>query len=316
MKWDKYTIKTTTQAEDFVCGMLMELGISSIEIEDNVPLSQEDKEKMYIDILPELPPDEGVGYVSFYLEEGEESTDLMVQIKDGINELREFVEVGEGSVLSSQTEDVDWINNWKEFFKPFEIDDIIIKPTWEHVDNPENKLMIEIDPGTAFGTGKHETTQLCIGQLRKYIDSRTKLLDVGCGSGILAIISLKLGAAHVVGIDIDENAIVATRENMDVNNIQESAYTVYSGNLIEDNELQEKIGYEVYDVIVANILADIIIPLTPVVPQHLKSGGIYITSGIINTKKEDVVKAIEQAGLEVIDVIQQGDWVSVVGRKM
>lgn len=316
MKWDKYTIKTTTQAEDFVCGMLMEIGITSIEIEDNVPLSQEDKEKMYIDILPELPPDEGIGYVSFYLEEGEESITLMTQIRDGMNGLREFVDVGEGIVMSSQTEDVDWINNWKEFFKPFEIDDIIIKPTWESVENLENKLVIEIDPGTAFGTGKHETTQLCIGQLRRYINAETKLLDVGCGSGILSIISLKLGAAHVVGIDIDENAVIATEENMVVNNIKKTDYTVYAGNLIADEELQDKIGYEKYDVVVANILADIIIPLTPVVPRHLKHNGIYITSGIINTKEKDVAKAIEQAGLELVEVIQQGDWISIVARKI
>lgn len=316
MKWDKYTIKTTTQAEDFVCGMLMEMGITGVEIEDNVPLSQEDKEKMYIDILPVLPPDKGIGYVSFYLEEGEDATLLLHQIQEGIHELRTFVEVGEGSIISSKTEEADWINNWKEFFKPFEIDDIIIKPTWEEVENSEGKLLIEIDPGTAFGTGKHETTQLCIRQLRKYINNQTKVLDVGCGSGILSIISLGLGADHVIGVDIDNSAVVSAKENMVVNNIKEERYMIYAGNLIEDKELQDKIRYEAYDVIVANILADIIIPLTPVIPKHLKTNGVYITSGIIDSKEKEIVKAIEETGLKVIDRLKQGDWISVVAQKV
>ncbi|RDU22460.1 50S ribosomal protein L11 methyltransferase [Anaerosacchariphilus polymeriproducens] len=315
MKWDKYTIKTTTQAEDSVCGMLMELGINSIEIEDNVPISQEDKEKMYIDILPELPPDEGVGYVSFYLEEGQDSALLLNHISNGIERLKEFIEIGEGSIQLSQTEDSDWINNWKEFFKPFEIDNIIIKPTWENIENPENKLLIEIDPGTAFGTGKHETTQLCIEQLRKYMNEQTRLLDVGCGSGILSIISLKLGADFAVGIDIDENAVLASQENMKVNDIESSKYSILCGDLIKDENLQKKIGFEEFDVVVANILADIIIPLTPIVPRYLKKNGIYITSGIIKSKENDVVNAIQQAGLEVIEVLKQGDWVSIAAQK-
>lgn len=315
MKWDKYTIKTTTQAEDSVCGMLMELGINSIEIEDNVPISQEDKAKMYIDILPELPPDEGVGYVSFYLEAGQDSAWLMNRISDEIEKLREFIEIGEGSIQFSQTEDSDWINNWKEFFKPFEIDNIIIKPTWEKVENPNHKLVIEIDPGTAFGTGQHETTQLCIEQLRKYINEKTRLLDVGCGSGILSIISLKLGAASAVGIDIDENAVLASKENMKVNEIENTKYAILCGDLIKDENLQKRIGFEEYDVVVANILADIIIPLTPIVPQYLKKNGIYITSGIIKSKESDVVNAIHKAGLEVIEVSKQGDWVSIAAQK-
>lgn len=316
MKWNKYTIKTTTEAEDLVSGMLLELGIEGIEIEDNVPLSEEDKKTMFIDILPVLPPDEGVGYVSFYLDDGEDNEGMLVKVRAELDELRSFAEIGEGSITESQTEDKDWINNWKEFFKTFEVDDIVIRPSWEKTDEShQGKIVIQIDPGTAFGTGMHETTQLCIRQLKKYVNSDTRLLDVGCGSGILSIIGLKLGAAEALGTDIDPNAITATHENIEVNHVPVDRFRVLTGNVIEDTALQEEVGLEKYDVVVANILADIIIPLSGVVSRFLKKGGIYITSGIINTKEEAVVKAIKENGLEILEITRQGEWVSVTARK-
>ena len=175
MKWNKYTIETTTEAEDFVSSMLSDLGIEGVEIEDNTQLSPEDTAKMFIDFLPELPPDEGIGKVSFYLEEEKDHEEILKQVREGLEELRMFVEVGSGRITESQTEDVDWINNWKEFFHSFTIDDILIKPTWEELEDADkDKILIEIDPGVSFGTGKHETTQLCIRQLRKYIKKRMK----------------------------------------------------------------------------------------------------------------------------------------------
>ena len=319
MKWNKYTIKTTTEAEDFISSMLADLGVEGVQIEDNVPLSAEDKEKMYIDILPTLPPDEGIAYVSFFLdsEESKEQQDaLLEQVKEEIETLRLFTNVGDGTITSDQTEDKDWINNWKQYFKSFAIDDIYIKPTWE--ESPvegEYKCVIEIDPGTSFGTGKHETTQLCIRQIRKYMKQGDTLLDVGCGSGILSIISMKLGAGVVNGTDIDPVCMDAVKENMQVNQLEEQMGSFYHGNLIDDVELQEKVGTECYDIVVANILADIIIPLTPVVPARLKKGGIYITSGIIDFKEPSVKEAIEAAGLEIIEVTYQGEWVSITARK-
>lgn len=319
MKWNKYTIKTTTEAEDFISSTLADLGVEGVQIEDNVPLSVEDKEKMYIDILPELPPDEGIAYVSFFIdsEEPKEQQDaLLAQVKEEIETLRLFTNIGEGTITADETEDKDWINNWKQYFKAFSIDDIYIKPTWE--DTPvegDYKCVIEIDPGTSFGTGKHETTQLCIRQLRKYMKQGDSILDVGCGSGILSIVSMKLGAGVVNGTDIDPVCMEAVAENMEVNHLTEKMGSFYHGNLIDDVVLQEKVGSECYDIVVANILADIIIPLTPVVPARLKKGGIYITSGIIDFKEPSVKEAIENAGLEIIEVTHQGEWVSITARK-
>lgn len=317
MKWNKYTIKTTTAAEELVGDMLVELGIDGIEIKDNQPLTEEDKKAMFIDILPKLPPDNGEAYVSFYVEENEKQEELLSSVKDGLEELKIFVEVGEASIEKSQTEDKDWVDNWKKYFKSFSVDDILIKPSWEKVEYEDNdKVLIKIDPGIAFGTGKHETTQLCIRQLKKYIRKDMKVLDVGTGSGILSIIALKLGAAHLVGTDLDPNAVQVSLENTLVNEIDPSIFTVYEGNIIDDRELQNKVGFESYDIVVANILADVIIPLQKVIVKHLKPQGIFISSGIINTKEEAVTKAIEENNeLEILEITRQGEWVSITARK-
>lgn len=319
MKWNKYTIETTTAAEDYMSSMLMELGIEGIEIEDNVPLTKADQAEMFIDFLPELPPDEGISYVSFYLEEdGIDHTDLLKRVKTGLEELRSMVEVGSGVISSSETEDLDWINNWKKYFSSFTIENILIKPTWEELkEEDKDKFLIEIDPGISFGTGKHETTQLCIKELIKYIrpEEAPKVLDVGCGSGILSIVALKLGAKEVVGTDLDPDCMISTRENMQVNHLDETLGRFYVGNLIDDVELQEKVGTEEYEIVVANILADVIIPMAPVIPARLKQGGYFITSGIIDFKENEVKEAIEKAGLEIVAINHQGEWVNITARK-
>ncbi|MBD8925821.1 MAG: 50S ribosomal protein L11 methyltransferase [[Eubacterium] rectale] len=319
MKWKKYTIETTTAAEDFMSSMLMDLGIEGIEIEDNIPLTKEDQADMFIDFLPELPPDEGKSHVSFYIEDdGTDQSEILKKVKIGLEELRDTVDVGSGMILSSETEDLDWINNWKKFFSSFTIGNILIKPTWEDV-KPEDKdkFMIEIDPGISFGTGKHETTQLCIRQLIKYIkDGHPKVLDVGCGSGILSIVALKLGASEVVGTDLDADCMISTHENMKVNHLDEKLGTFYVGNLIDDVDLQKQVGTEEYDIVVANILADVIIPMAPVIPDRLKKGGYFITSGIIDFKEDEVRDAIEKTGLKVIEINHQGEWVNITAQKL
>lgn len=319
MKWKKYTIETTTAAEDFMSSMLMDLGIEGIEIEDNIPLTKEDQADMFIDFLPELPPDEGKSHVSFYIEDdGKDQSEILKKVKIGLEELRDTVDVGSGMILSSETEDLDWINNWKKFFSSFTIENILIKPTWEDV-KPEDKdkFMIEIDPGISFGTGKHETTQLCIRQLIKYIkDGHPKVLDVGCGSGILSIVALKLGASEVVGTDLDADCMISTHENMKVNHLDEKLGTFYVGNLIDDVNLQKQVGTEEYDIVVANILADVIIPMAPVIPDRLKKGGYFITSGIIDFKEDEVRDAIEKTGLKVIEINHQGEWVNITAQKL
>lgn len=316
MKWNKFRLKTTTAAEEIVSSTLMELGIQGVEIEDKILLTQKDKEQMFVDILPETAEDDGIAYITFYLEEEEDKDAVLQRVREELDDLSEFLDIGEAFIEESQTEDVDWVNNWKQYFHQFTIDDVLIIPSWEDVKpEDENKMIIHIDPGTAFGTGMHETTQLCIRQIRKYVTPDTEILDVGCGSGILGMLALKFGARHSVGTDLDPCAIDATHENMEVNGISRDQYEVMIGNIIDDKEIQDKVGYEKYDIVAANILADVLIPLTPVILSHLKSGGIYITSGIIDDKEEAVKEAVEAAGMEILEIGHQGEWVSVTARK-
>ncbi len=317
MKWKKFTLTTTTEAVDLVSSMFDEIGIEGIEIEDNIPLTEAETKGMFIDILPELPPDEGVAKVSFYLEPDSNIEGMLKRVEEGLLELSMFTDLGECTIASGETEDKDWINNWKQYFKPFTVDDILIKPTWEEIpEEHKDKLLIEIDPGTAFGTGQHETTQLCIRQLQKYITPETTLLDVGTGSGILGITALKLGAKEVFGTDLDENAIIAVKENMEANDIPMDKFLVLQGNIIDDRAVQEKAGFEKYDVVVANILADIIILLQKEISVHMKKDAIFITSGIINMKEEAVKKAFEEnEAFELVETTYQGEWVSITVRK-
>ena len=316
MKWNKFRLKTTTEAEDIVSSMLMDLGVQGIEIEDKIPMTQAEKEQMFVDILPETGINDGIAYISFYLEEDEDKESLLEAVKNELEDMRAYVEVGEGTIEESQTEDVDWVNNWKKYFHQFYVDDILIIPSWEDVKpSDEDKMVIHIDPGTAFGTGMHETTQLCIRQIRKYTTETTKILDVGCGSGILGMLALKFGAEYSVGTDLDPCAIDATYENMENNGVSRDKYEVMIGNIINDKEVQDKVGYDKYDIVAANILADVLVPMTPVVVPAMKPGGIYITSGIIEEKESVVTDAVKKAGLEVLEVNHQGEWVSVTARK-
>ena len=306
MKWKKFTLTTTTEAVDLVSSMLDDVGIEGIEVEDNVPLTEKETKGMFIDILPELPPDEGVAKVSFYLDDDDQVEEMLRRVNEGLDELAAYTELGQRTIEASETEDKDWINNWKQYFKPF-----------------------TVDPGTAFGTGMHETTQLCIRQLEKYVHSESEILDVGTGSGILGITALKLGAKEVWGTDLDENAITAVGENLASNDISSDRFHVLQGNIIDDKAVQDWAGYEKYDivvanilgskcypVVVANILADVIIMLVKEIPVHLKKGGYFITSGIINLKEEAVRAAFAASEeLEVVEITYQGEWLSVTARK-
>ena len=316
MKWKQFRLKTTTQAEDIVSSMLADLGIEGVQIEDKIPLTEQDKEQMFVDILPDIPDDDGTAYLTFYLDEEEDVAPVLMNVRKELEDMRAFLDVGERTIEESETEDVDWVNNWKQYFHQFYIDDILVIPSWEKV-KPEDsdKMVIHIDPGTAFGTGMHETTQLCIRALKKYVTSETEILDVGCGSGILGMLALKFGAKHSLGTDLDPCAIDATHENMEVNGIRKDQYEVMIGNIIDDTAVQDAVGYEKYDIVAANILADVLVPLTPVIIHQMKPGAVYITSGIIEDKENVVVEAVKAAGLEVLEVNHQGELVSVVARK-
>lgn len=380
MKWKKIRIKTITEAEDIIVSTLYDIGLEGAQIEDKVPLTALEKEQMFVDIMPEGEEDDGVAYLSFFVEEAEDGrlllpwteaiermasaggeaeaetktpsgdgaetkentsvrtgeermTEVLEDafgvekvyvreeavlecVKKELAAIRQFMDIGEGTVAVDETEDIDWINNWKQYFHQFTIDDLLVIPSWEEV-KPEDaeKKILHIDPGTAFGTGMHETTQLCIRQIKKYLTSETVLLDVGTGSGILGIISLMYGGKRVVGTDLDPCAVSAVKENLEANQIPAESFEMMIGNIITDQTVQEKVGYGCYDIVAANILADVLLPLTPVILNQLKPGGIYITSGIIDDKEEVVRKAVEDAGLTILEVTYQGEWVSVTAQK-
>lgn len=327
MKWVKFRIRTVTDAEDIIISALYDRGLEGAQIEDKVPLTAAEKEQMFVDILPDFPENDGIAYLSFFVEETEEGglklgektvtkEEILGIIQEELSTIGQFTEIGAGTVSVDETEDIDWINNWKQYFHQFYIDDILVIPSWEKMEKKdEGRTVLHIDPGTAFGTGMHETTQLCIRQLRKYITPETVLLDVGTGSGILSILSLMFGAKKAVGTDLDPCAADAVRENCEANGIPAESFEMLIGNIITDREIQDRVGYRCYDIVVANILADVLVPLTPVILDQLKEGGIYITSGIIDAKEETVVRAVKAAGLTVLEVTRQGEWVSVTARK-
>ena len=316
MKWNQFRLKTTTEAEDIVSSMLADLGIEGVQIEDKIPLTQSDTEQMFVDILPDIPEDDGCAYLTFYLDEDVDKQELLLKVRQELEEMRSYLNVGECTIEESQTEDVDWVNNWKQYFHQFYVDDILIVPSWEEVKaEDKDKMILHIDPGTAFGTGMHETTQLVIRQLKKYVTPDTEMLDVGTGSGILGIVALKLGAKHVLGTDLDPCAVPAVAENKEANQIVDETFDMVIGNIIDDKAIQDQAGYEKYDIVTANILADVLIPLTPVIVNQMKKGAYYITSGILDVKEEVVVEAVKAAGLTVVEVTHQGEWVSVTARK-
>ncbi len=327
MKWKKFRIKTVTDAEDIIISTLYDIGLEGAQIEDRVPLTAAEKEQMFVDILPEGPEDDGIAYLSFFVEEnedgklvvnGEETTQeaVLESVEKELDGLRAFCDIGEGSISVDETEDVDWINNWKQYFHQFYIDDLLVIPSWEEVEEKDrDKMILHIDPGIAFGTGMHETTQLCIRQLKKYVTPETVMLDVGTGSGILGILALMFGAKKVVGTDLDPCAVEAVQDNLQANGIDPEKFTLLIGNLITEKEVQDQVGYGCYDIVAANILADVLVALTPVVIAQMKPGAIYILSGIIDDKESVVREAVQAAGLELLDVNYQGEWVGITARK-
>ena len=313
MKWNKSSIKTTTEAVDLISCMVSEYGIEGIEIEDNVQLTQEEAKTMFVDFIPELPPDDGTARVNFYVDSDEDDNTILDKVKEGLEELRTFTDVGEGTITESQTEDKDWINNWKQYWHTFSIGDLYIKPTWEEVtEEMKGHPVLSIDPGTAFGTGSHETTRMVIRQLQKYTTQNCQVLDVGCGSGILSVVALKYGAAHALGTDLDPNAIIASKENAQQNNINEADLDVIEGNIIDDTEIQDRCGYECYDIVCANILADVLIPLSSEITKHMKHGAYFITSGIIDSRENDVADAFRNnPELDIVEINHDGEWVNI-----
>lgn len=315
MQYNKYTIKTITEAEDIISATLAELGIEGIEIDDKIPLTEEELKGMFVDIMPEGEKDDGIAYVSFYLDADVDNSEIVKNVKEELKSLSGFMDIGEATITSSTTKDEDFLNSWKQYFHQFYIDDILFIPSWEEADNENtnkcddsNGIVIHIDPGTAFGTGSHETTRLCIRALRRYVFDGASVLDVGTGSGILSIMAYKFGASHCIGTDLDKCAVPAVSDNMAKNGLDDKDFELIIGNIIDDKNVQDKVGYGKYDIVVANILAEVLIPLIPVVKKCLVPGGIIILSGIIEGKEEIVAKTLSDNGYEVVEINEDGEW--------
>lgn len=330
MKWMRFRVRTTADAEDILISSMQDIGLCGAQIEDHVPLTAAEKEQMFVDIMPEEPADDGSAVLSFYVEETEDGKLLLEdgektpeevrgEMENVIRELREYSDaIGDGTVTIEETEDIDWVNNWKQFFHQFWIDDVLVIPSWEKPAETDREpaLTFHIDPGTAFGTGAHETTQLCIREIRKYLSKDTEILDVGTGSGILSILSLMLGAKSAVGTDLDPCAAPAIAENLEANGVDAERFEVILGNLIDDPKVQDEVGYDRYDIVVANILPNVLIPLTPAAVRAVKPGGVFITSGILEGKEKSVAEAMKKEGLQIEEITAQGEWRCVTGRKV
>ena len=315
MKWIRYTIDTLPEAEDIISGILLENGIENIEIQDNLPVYDEKQGGVFEELQPDLSMDDEC-HIIFYVNEDFDASSMIEKIQLSIEDAKKFADVGTGKISVGETDEQDWRNNWKKYFHAFTIEDILFQPTWEEEDDDSHDMVIKIDPGIAFGTGKHETTQLCIRQLKKYLKGNEAVLDLGFGSGILSIVALKLHAGSIAGTDIDEDCILSATENFKNNGLDPDAAKFFIGNLCTDDELEKQLGDECYDIVVANILADIIIEMMPRIPGRMKQGAYFISSGIINFKADDVRRAIEEAGLSVVEENQQGEWVNITAQKI
>lgn len=317
MRWNKIMIQTITEAEDIIICMLEDIGLEGAMIEDKVPLTPLEKEQMFVDIPPMEVEDDGIAYLSFFVEdeEGKDVNVIVEEAKAVLDGLRETMDIGTGTITLSQTEDIDWINNWKKYFHQFTIDDLLVVPSWEEIrEEDKGKKILRIDPGTAFGTGMHETTQLCIRAIKKYLTNGASILDVGTGSGILGIVALMYGADHIKATDLDPMAVEAVEDNLNKNNTPKDKFELKIGNIIDDDETKAWAGEESYDIIVANILHFVLKEVTPNIKPLLKKGGIYITSGIIDDKEDYMLDVMKENGMEVLEVNHQGEWVGIVAR--
>ena len=314
MRWIRYDIETVPQAEELLTSLLLELGIDSLQIEDDLPLSEDDRKKMFVDICPE-PQKTGRATVTFYREETrpEEEAAFSARLEDVLRSRRDGT-AGPLTVLKDYTADEDWINNWKQYFHPFNVGGLLIHPSWEVPAADVPGIRIAIDPGTAFGTGTHETTQLVLKALEKQVRPGDRVLDVGTGSGILAIAALKFGAGFVLGTDLDEMAVLSAGENAERNGIGRDCFRIVTANILDDTTLQkEACGM---DIVAANILLPVILPLMKLAPSLLKDGGTFIASGLLAEQEEEVLQAVrDDPTWEKPSVSRQGEWIGLSVRK-
>ena len=345
MKWIKYQIHTTTDAVPFIGGILEEMGILGFEISDNVPLTPEEEKQMFTDIPASLAPDDGTAVITFYTE-GDNKEDerefystgsslrddrvpeaaqtmspqeFIAKLQQNIAPLHRFCPFPDPVMEYSVEDDSQWKDNWKDNFKAFRVaDDMIIKPVWE--DTPDfatpSDTIIQIEPGAAFGTGTHETTKLCLLSLRKHLTKDTTILDVGCGSGILAISALLSGAASAFCLDIDETAVKGTLENAALNHLETNRIEAVQGNILEDDAMLHSLHPQPFDIAVANILADVIIELAGYIHPFIKENGLFISSGILAEKANEVETALAKNHFKILEKNVLGEWVCFVAKNV
>lgn len=322
MEWTEVKIYTTTEGIEPVSAMLLETGVTGIQVEDDRQLKEYLSESsVYWDYVDEELLNKPIGETKLivYVSSNPYGNEILLSIKEGLNRLKSMdIGLDLGRLELETTEnlnDEEWLNKWKDFYKPFKVGErLLIKPVWENVENTEGRVVFTINPGHVFGTGLHQTTQLCMLQLEKYVKETSVVADLGCGSGILSIVSLLFGAKSAFAVDIDANAIKTAYENAAFNGIDKSRYYVTSGNVVTDKALQDEIGYGKYDIVVANIIADVIIGISPVVSKQLKSDGVFIASGIIKDRVNDVYEALDKNGFEAVDTDLKDEWVSITSR--
>ncbi len=322
MNWIEVSIYTTTNGIEIINGALIKLGINDAVIEDASVFEdflQDDTMNWdyYDDELAKMKDCESC--IKVYLADNNQGNEWLQKINEFIEKLQDDnkdIDLGRLQIETRVLNDEDWANNWKQYFKPFIVSDkIIIKPSWEeYKESIEGKIVLEIDPGMSFGTGQHHTTRLCIEQIIKHLDTDMDVLDMGCGSGILSIAAVLLGANSSVGVDIDENAVRIAKENAALNNIFDDRFTVYCGDVTNDESLQAKIGNNKYDMIAVNIIAQIIMGMSMTFPKFLKKGGLVVASGIIKKYQQDVIDDFEALGLEIIEINESEEWVCLTAR--
>ncbi len=321
MEWVEVKIYTSSEGIEPLTAMLLETGITGIQVEDDDELKQFiTTSSTYWDYVDEdlLNKEREDTRLIVYVSNNPYGMDILMNIKEGLARLKNSdtgLNLGKLTYELTNTNDKDWLDKWKEFYKPFNVGNkLLVKPEWEKIKNPENRIVFNINPGHVFGTGMHQTTQLCMINLEKYVKTDSEILDLGCGSGILSIVALLLGAKHANAIDIDSNAVKTAYENAALNGIGKDRYYVTSGNIIDSKEIQDKMGYKKYDVITANIIADIIIVMTPIVKKAIKNDGIFISSGIIKDKVDDVKTSLISNGFDIIDIEYKEEWVCVISK--
>ena len=322
MDWIKLSISTTTEGIEAVCAVLMEQGVLGVEIDDSTDFHnflENNRDKWdYVD-EDLLKAHESGSFVSFYVTDDTEGKETVSLVKDVLSHLKSqdvHDEFGTLEIPGTNMKEEDWSENWKQYFKPLNVGDkILILPEWETLDTPTDRTVFTVNPGMSFGTGAHHTTQLCIKAMEKHLSNGMTVLDLGCGSGILSIISLLLGADHATAVDIDENAVKIAVENAQKNNIDLSKYRTMAGNVTCDKELFAQISDRKYDIVLANIVADVIIGIKDIVPEFLKDDGIFITSGIIEERLDDVMSAYKETSFKALAEEHQGGWASLVYKK-